>query len=151
MGRVYASNWSAVELKYEASLNVKFLIQCKKEKHEIYLVVVIIFPTQRNCWGGILVSLHPSVCSSRIPCPLCSAHSSGWIHFIFVHLIKQLQKVCRVYSCMENFKIWIFGKFFKFVTLTVFFWLGIWCESLVWVIMGQQGVSQNAGILVVLV
>ena len=31
------------------------------------------------------------------------------------------------------------------------FWLGIWCESLVWVIMGRRGVSQNAGVLVVLV
>ena len=31
------------------------------------------------------------------------------------------------------------------------FWLGIWCESLVWVIMGRRGVSQNVGILVVLV
>ena len=30
----------------------------------------------------------------------------------------------------------------------VFFWFGIWWESLVWVIMGQLGVSQNAVILV---
>ena len=28
---------------------------------------------------------------------------------------------------------------------------GIWCESLVWVIMGWRGVSQNANVLVVLV
>ena len=38
--------------------------------------------------GGILVSLHPSVspslCPSRIPCPLCSAYNSGWIHFLFI-------------------------------------------------------------------
>ena len=33
----------------------------------------------------------------------------------------------------------------------VLFWLGIWCESLVWLIMGRRGVSQNAGVLVVLV
>ena len=46
--------------------------------------------------GGILVSLRPSVRPSLIPCLLCSAYSSGWIHFIFMHLIKQLQKVCRV-------------------------------------------------------
>ena len=42
------------------------------------------------------VSLSPSVRLSRILCPLCSAYSSGLIHFIFIHLIKQLQKVCRV-------------------------------------------------------
>ena len=62
-------------------------------------------PAQWSCWGGgggggILVSLRPSVRlsvrPSRIPCLLCSAYSSGWIHFIFIHLIKQLQKVCRV-------------------------------------------------------
>ena len=33
----------------------------------------------------------------------------------------------------------------------VLFWFGIWCESPVWVIMGWRGVSQNAGVLVVLV
>ena len=58
--------------------------------------------------GGMLVSLRPSVCPSirpsihpsvrlsRIPCPLCGAYISGWIHFVFTHLIKQLQKMCRV-------------------------------------------------------
>ena len=60
-------------------------------------------PHTTKLLGGILVSLRPSVCPSirpsvlrpsRIPCLLCSAYSSGWIHFIFVHLIKQLQKVC---------------------------------------------------------
>ena len=30
-------------------------------------------------------------------------------------------------------------------------WLWIWCESLVWVIMGWRGISQNVGVLVVLV
>ena len=58
---------------------------------------------------SILVSLRPSARPSvrpsvslsvrppsRTPCPLCSGYSSGWIHFIFIHLIKQLQKVCRV-------------------------------------------------------
>ena len=67
--------------------------------------------------GGILVSLRPSVrpsvpCPSRIPCPLCSFYSSGWIHFIFIHLIKQLQRVCRVLSFLQNFKIWNVGNFF---------------------------------------
>ena len=83
--------------------------------------------------GGILVSLRPSlglpVCPSvhpsRIPCLLYSAYTSGWIHFIFLHLIKQLQTVCHVYSFCLNLKMWIFGNFFKFVTLTLsFFDLG---------------------------
>ena len=54
-------------------------------------LTVIIPPTQRSCWMGILVSLCPSVRLSRIPCPLCSAYSSGWIHFIFTS-----SKVCHV-------------------------------------------------------
>ena len=35
-------------------------------------------------------SLRPSVRPSRIPCQLCNTYSSGWIHFIFIHLIRQL-------------------------------------------------------------
>ena len=55
-------------------------------------------PCNEIVGGTILVTLQPSVRlsvrPSRIPCPLCSAYSSGWIHFIFIHHIKQLQKVC---------------------------------------------------------
>ena len=53
-----------------------------------------------------------SVGTSRILCPLCSTYSFGWIHFIFIHPIKQLQKVCRDLSCLRNSKIWIFGNFY---------------------------------------
>ena len=102
--------------------------------------------------GAILVSLRPSVPvrPSRIPCPLCSAYSSGWIQFILIHIIYQFNRVCRVEICFQHFKIWIFGNFFKSVPLTLFCF-GIWFESLLWVIMGRQGVSQNAGVLVVIV
>ena len=62
---------------------------------------------------SVRLSVRPSVCPSRIPCPLCSAYSSSWIHFIFTHLIEQLQKVCRMESFLQNFKIWIFGIFFQ--------------------------------------
>ena len=62
---------------------------------------VIIPPPHNEVVGGcILVSLRLSVRlsvrPSRIPFPLCSAYSFGWIHFIFIHLIKPLQKVCHV-------------------------------------------------------
>ena len=86
---------------------------------------VIIPLAQRRCWGvywfhSVRLSVRPSVPRpSRIPCPLCSFYSSGWIHFIFIHLIKQLQKVCRVQSLLQNFKIWSFGNFLRFVTLTL--------------------------------
>ena len=63
--------------------------------------VVITPPEQRSCWRvywfhSVRLSVPLSVRPSRIPCPLCSSYSSGWIHFIFIHVIKQLQKVCHV-------------------------------------------------------
>ena len=101
--------------------------QCKMTSPS--LVSHLLYPPHNEVvGGGILVSLRPSVCPSvrpsvprpsRIPCPLCSFYSSGWIHFIFLHLIKQLQKVCPVQSFLQNFKIWNFGNFLKSVTLTL--------------------------------
>ena len=89
-------------------------------------IVIYCTPRKTKLLGSILVSLHPSVCPSVhlsihpscIPCPLCSAFSSGWIHFIFIHLIERRQMVCHVWSFLQIFKIWIFGNFLKFVTLT---------------------------------
>ena len=52
----------------------------------------------------VRTSVRPSVRPSRIPCPLCSAYRSGWIHFLFIHLIKLLQKVCCVLSFCKNSK-----------------------------------------------
>ena len=61
------------------------------------LVCFIIPPAQKSCWGVYWFHfVRPSVCPSCILCPLCSTYSSGWIHLIFIHLIKQLQKVCRM-------------------------------------------------------
>ena len=112
--------------------------------------------------------------------------SSGWIHVIFIHLIKQLQKFwldpCHIYTSYQatsevlvgsmsylyilssnfrrcvackvsaKFKNSNFWQFFKIGNFDfVLFWLGIRCESLVWVIMGRRGVSQNVSVLVVLV
>ena len=67
-------------------------------------------------WRHSIASVHLSIHPSLIPCPLCSAYSSGWIHFIFIHLIKQLQKVCHVYSSFQNLN---FRQFFKFIILTL--------------------------------
>ena len=46
--------------------------------------------------GGILVSICPSVRLWTASCPLCIFYNTRWVHFIFTHLIKQLQKVCRM-------------------------------------------------------
>ena len=78
-------------------------------KNGLTFLVIIIPPTQRSCWGvywfhSVRPSVRLSVRPSRIPRPLCSAYSSGWIHFIFIHLIKQLQKVCRVSYQISKFE-----------------------------------------------
>ena len=79
-------------------------------------------PRTTKLLGGYIdftPSVRPSIRPSRIPCPLCSFYSSGWIHFIFMHRIKPLQKVCRVQSFLQNFKIWTLGNFLKFVIVLV--------------------------------
>ena len=55
-------------------------------------------------YTGFTPSVLLSVHTSRIPCPLCSAYSFGSIHFIFIHLIKQLQKVCHVMLFIRPFE-----------------------------------------------
>ena len=45
---------------------------------------------------GITLSVCPSVRLWTESCPLCIFNNTHRIHFIFAHLIKQLQKVCRV-------------------------------------------------------
>ena len=72
-----------------------FMLCCFEDIQIIFWVYWLII--QRSCRGVYWFhSVRPSVHPSRIPCPLCSTYSSGLIHFIFIHLIKQLQKVCRV-------------------------------------------------------
>ena len=67
----------------------------------IYIIYIDNLRQHYNEVVGVYIGFTPSVRPSvPIPCPLGSACSSGWIHFIFIHLIKQLQKVCRVFiSC----------------------------------------------------
>ena len=42
------------------------------------------------------LSVRPSVLLWTESCPLCNLHNTGRIHFIFTHLGKQLQEMCRV-------------------------------------------------------
>ena len=109
----------------------------------IFIIIIItIFFFGGEGYIGFTPSVRPSVRPSRISRPLCSAYSSSWIHFIFIHLIKQLQSegVSRVtfLAKFQNVNFWQFCTFdFDF------FWLGIGCESLVWVIMGRWGIWEH--------
>ena len=74
-------------------------------------------------YTGFTLSAFPSVCLFiRLwteCCPLCIFHNTIRVHFIFRHLINQLQKVCHLLSFVKNSKIWIFRNFFKFAPLTL--------------------------------
>ena len=69
-------------------------------------------PAPRSGWGVYWFELVcPSVRLWTTSCPLCIFHNNSRIHIIFIHLIKQLQKVCRVLTFLKNSKIWIFADF----------------------------------------
>ena len=127
-------------------------------KRKKYLICTWLYPPLQRSWkGGILVSpcpsVRPSVCPSvdRIVSALyLQQYSSDPFHICtsYQAISEGVSRVMFV-SKLKNF-----GEFFKFVILTVFFWLGIQYDSIVWVIMaggGGGGDPQKAGDLVVLV
>ena len=60
-------------------------------------ILIFLYPPLQQSWkGGILVSCCLSVRLWTKPCPLCIFHNACRIHFIFAHLMKQLQKVSHV-------------------------------------------------------
>ena len=88
--------------RFEYILWHRSMHECVMNIHyQTWFINMICTPSKQwgVCDNGFTLSVHPSKRPSRIPCPLCSSCSSGWIHFIFIHLIKQLHKVC----CMQSF------------------------------------------------
>ena len=110
------------------------------------LDIIILTPASMKLKGGILhgfmSSVHPSVCLSVCLwtklCPFCNFHNTSRIHFIFTHLIKQFPKVCRIWSILQNSKLWIFGKFcnLQLWLCLVLTWDLMWITS-----MGHHGVA----------
>ena len=88
----------------ELSTDTNYPIWRRQERRSKYAVQLASWQLRSN-------SPKMSVCLSRIPFPLCNAYSSGWIHFIFTHLINQLHKVCRVSSFLQNFSKFEFLAF----------------------------------------
>ena len=99
---------------------------------------------QRSCWGVYWFhSVRPSVrLSVHSASRVRSVAPTVLVRSISIHLIKQLQKVCRMervfFAKFQNLNFWQFFKLCNFDF--VLFWLGIWCESLVMVIM-DHGVA----------
>ena len=120
---------------------------------------------------GMLVSPCPPVRPPVLPsvdgivhsiweCPLCTLHNIRWIHLIFLHLIKQLQKVYRILcfflAKFQNLHFWQFvlNLLLWLVSFFVLFSFGMkWnrYKLIVCVIILAAGFSHNAGVLVALV
>ena len=111
------------------------------------ICLIIPPPAQRSCWGGggIMVSLCPSVRPSVHPSVLHPVSALWLLQFWLdpFHIYTSYQATSEGVSCVnflatfKNVKFWQFLKICNFDF--VLFWLGIWCESLVWVIMGRRG------------
>ena len=109
-------------------------------------------PRSTKLKGGILLSPCPSVCPSvRLSvCPSVDKIVSA------LYLVQYSPDPFHIYTSYQATSegvlrvFWNFGKFFKFVTLTLScFDLGsIMSWSVVWIIMGRRGYPQNVGILV---
>ena len=117
-----------------------------------------LYPSHNEVVGGILVSLRLSVRLSVCPsvCPASRVRSVaptvlvGSIPFYTYHQATS-EGVSRV-KFLAQLQTLIFWQFFIICSFDfVLFWLRIWCESLVWVIMGRRRVSQNTCVLVLLV
>ena len=97
---------------------------------------IFIPPAQRSCWGGYWFHC-PSVCLSRIPCPLCSTTVLiGSISCLSILSSNFRCVACRA-SCII-LKIEFLANFFKFVTLilSVLTWDLKWITS-----MGNHGAA----------
>ena len=81
-------------------------------------------------YTGFTMSVCPSVHLWTESCPLCIFKNTCPIHFIFAHLIKQLQKVCHISSLFRNSKI------LNFDICLLLTWDPTWLSS-----MGNHGAA----------
>ena len=146
------SHWKTT-LQYNCLHSLTVCITRMIPEFVVWIQHLSLCPTHNKVVGGILVSLRlsvrrsvrPSICPTsrvRSVAPTVLVESISYLHI----LSSNFQKVCRILK-FQNLNFWQFFKICNFDL--VFFWLGIWCESLVWVIMGRWGVSHNAGVLVI--
>ena len=115
---------------------------------------IFITPASTKLKGGILVSRRPSVCPSvRLSiCPsVCGQNGVrsvsstilvGSISYLYILSSNSSKWIaCMGYCIIPTFTFWHFLGICNFDF--VFLCHGIWCESLVWVIMGRRGISKR--------
>ena len=104
-------------------------------------------PRTTKLFGGILVSLTPSVHpASPVRSVTPTVLVGSILYYTSIQATSEGVSHVKFLAQFQNLNFWQFLKICNFDF--VLFWLGIWCESLVWVNMGRLGVSQNAGVLV---
>ena len=110
---------------------------------------IITFNIRWSCWGYIGFTSSVRLSVSLSICPASLVHSAaptvlvGSISYIYI-LSNNFWR-CVMYQVSRKLsKFEFFGNFFNMCNLLdfVLFWLGIWCQSLVWVIMGRRGISE---------
>ena len=117
--------------------------------HSIFNTIIIPPPHDKVVGGyiGFTQYIRPSVRPSIRPASrvrsLVPTVLVGSISYLYI-----LSNVSRetFFANIQKLNFWHFFKICNFDF--ILFWLGIWCESLVWLNMCWWGVSQNAGILV---
>ena len=138
-----------------AKYSIELWVWSKYVQGNYIMLTVYYTPRTTKLLGGY-IGFTPSVRPASVPvrpasrvCSVASTFLVGSISYLYI-LSNNFRRcvACKV-SCKISKS---FGNFLKICNFDfVLFWLGIWCESLVWVIMGRRRVSQNAGVLVVLV
>ena len=108
-------------------------------------------PLQRSWKGGILVSPCPTVPLWTESCPLCILDNTHRILLILHILSSNFRRCVACNVCFKIQKFIILANSLNLWFNSVFFWLGIQYDLMVWVIMRRRGYPQNAGVLVVLV
>ena len=107
---------------------------------------IIIPSAQKSCWGyiGFTPSVCPSVSTFVRPSVLPAFRVHSVLPTVLVGSISYFDILSsnfrRCVACKVSCKISTFGFLAIFLICNfdfVLFWLWIWCESLVWVIMGR--------------
>ena len=119
--------------------------------HDMQTLSALLYPSHNEVVGGYIcftLSVRPAF-RVRSVAPTFLVGSISYLYILSGNFRRCV--ACKKFSKELKCKFCQFLKICNFGF--VLFWLGIWCESLVWVFMGWWwGISeQNAGVLVVLI
>ena len=132
-------------LRVNGSGNVHCLFNAKPLLNQCW---DLLYPSHNELVRGVywFHSVRLSICLSIRPtsrvCSVALTVLVGSISYLYI-LSSNFRRcvACKFVAKFLNLNCWQFFKICNFDF--VLFWLGIWCKSLVWVIMGQRGISER--------